>query len=212
MVPDIISPKNIALFNENLRYESPEDIIQFALQYAKNPLVTTSFGAHSAAILYATTQIKKDIQVVWCDTGYNTEATQRHASHLIEKLNLNVDVFSPLTTFFNVKSADDLKDMKAEEYSVFSEAVKLEPFKRAMKKHKPDVWFTTIRKNQSSYRNTLDILSITKEGVLKVSPFYYFTDNQIKAYLKKHKLPVEYNYFDPVKALGNKECGIQLLN
>lgn len=212
MVPNLISPKNIALFNENLRYESPEDIIQFVLKYAGKPLVTTSFGAHSAAILYATTKIKKEIQVVWCDTGYNTEATHRHASRLIDKLNLNVEVFSPLKTVSNVNTTSELAEMKAEEYAAFSEAVKLEPFKRAMKKYKPDVWFTTIRKNQSNYRNSLDILSITKEGVLKVSPFYYFTDDEIRVYLKEHELPVEYDYFDPVKALGNKECGIQLLN
>lgn len=212
MVPNIISLKNIALFNENLRYDSPEDIIQFVLQYANNPIVTTSFGGHSAAILYAATKIKNDVQVVWCDTGYNTEATHRHASRLIKRLNLNIEVFSPLATSFNVYSANDLIEMEAKEYAAFAEVVKLEPFKRAMKKHKPDVWFTTIRKNQSNYRDTIDILSISKEGVLKVSPFYYFTDDQIRAYLKDHNLPVEYDYFDPVKALGNKECGIHLLD
>ncbi len=208
MVKKSISKEKLALFNSNLRYESPDEIIRFAVQFSNKPVVTTSFGAHSAAILRATTEVKKDIQVIWCDTGYNTKETYDHADRLIESLRLNVDIFRPNRSshFFDLALNDE--SLRAE----FSEIVKLEPFRRAMKKHKPDVWFTTVRKNQSAYRDSLDILSFTKEGVLKVSPFYHYSDDQMRAYLTKHKLPVEYNYFDPVKTLNQSECGIQFLS
>jgi phosphoadenosine phosphosulfate reductase len=212
MVSNFISSKNIALFNENLRHELPEDIIQFVLQYAEKSVVTTSFGAHSAAILYATTHVKADIQVIWCDTNYNTKATYRHADNLIKDLNLNVEVFSPIQSDSILKSKEELMKLNQEDYNRFAENVKLEPFKRAMKKHNPDVWFTTVRRKQSSYRDSIDILSFTGDGILKVSPFYYYDDNQIRAYLMEHNLPIEYDYFDPVKIFGHKECGIQLLN
>ena len=212
MVADFISSKNIGLFNENLRHELPEDIVRFVLQHAKKSVVTTSFGAHSAAILYATTHIKADIQVIWCDTLYNTKATYKHADKLIDKLALNVEVFSPIQSDIIIKSKEELMDLNQKDHDRFAETVKLEPFKRAMQKHKPDVWFTTVRRKQSSYRDSIDILSFTGDGILKVSPFYYYDDNQIRAYLKEHNLPVEYDYFDPVKIFGHKECGIQLLN
>jgi phosphoadenosine phosphosulfate reductase len=210
MIVEKITNANIALFNQNLRYEEPEAIIKFALGLAERPLVTTSFGAHSAAILYATSIRKNDIQVIWCDTGFNTDATKRHALKLTKLFKLNLEVFTPNVPFENIDFSSSKVVIDSQYHDEFAKKVKLEPFARAMRKYKPDVWFTTIRKGQTTYRDTLDILSITDDGILRVSPFYHFTDEQIKNYLKQHNLPAEYDYFDPVKAVKNRECGIQL--
>ena len=86
----------------------------------------------------------------------------------------------------------------------------MEPFNRAFKKYQPDVWFTNVRKGQTEYRNKLDVFSFSHEGILKVSPFYHFDDLALEAYIKDKKLPIEFDYFDPVKALENRECGIHL--
>ena len=211
MVYNTITPFNIALFNENLRYDTPETIIKFVLKFASNPVVSTSFGGHSAAILYATTKLQKDIKVIWCDTGFNTEATKNHAKCLIESFQLNIEIFRPVDKISFLRTKTGLPDLSNPDYALFAETVKLEPFRRAMRQYNPDVWFTTVRKNQTAYRDSLDILSFTEDGVLKVSPFYHFNDEQIKAYLKKFNLPAEYDYFDPVKANDKRECGIQLL-
>ena len=34
--------------------------------------------------------------------------------------------------------------------------------------------------------------------------------SKLEAYIKDKKLPIEFDYFDPVKALENRECGIHL--
>ena len=39
----------------------------------------------------------------------------------------------------------------------FTEIVKLEPFRRALKEHNPEIWFTNIRVRQTQYRNYQDI-------------------------------------------------------
>ena len=91
----------------------------------------------------------------------------------------------------------------------FVNDVKLEPFKRALIEHNPDVWFTNIRRGQTAYRDTLDILSLTSDGILKVSPFYFWTDTELRGYLSQFNLPNEFIYFDPTKPKSNLECGIQ---
>jgi phosphoadenosine phosphosulfate reductase len=77
-----------------------------------------------------------------------------------------------------------------------------------MAEHRPDVWFTNLRKGQTAHRDSLDILSRSGDGVLKVSPFFYWTDAQLDAYLAQHGLPNEHTYFDPTKVLANRECGL----
>ena len=74
--------------------------------------------------------------------------------------------------------------------------------------HKPDLWFTNIRKGQTAYRNNLDVLSLSKDGILKVSPFYNYSDNDLEEYLQRHQLPNETRYYDPTKQVANRECGI----
>ncbi|MEO0901259.1 MAG: phosphoadenylylsulfate reductase, partial [Bacteroidota bacterium] len=51
-------------------------------------------------------------------------------------------------------------------------------------------------------------LSLSGDGVLKVSPFYYWNDTQLDAYLDELGLPNEHKYFDPTKVLENRECGL----
>lgn len=205
-----ITPQNIALFNANLRYESPEEIIKFVCDIADKPIVTTSFGPLSASLLHACVLVKPDLQVIWCDTGYNTEATYKHLEILTEKLRLNLDIFAPKYTTAFLDYTLGRPDVDSSHHSQFSEKVKLEPFRRALEKHQPDVWLTNLRKEQTEHRKSLDILSFSNDGILKVSPFYYFSDAQIIQYLKMNDLPIHFDYNDPVKALEKRECGIHL--
>lgn len=205
-----ITKQNISLFNANLRYESPEEIIKFACEISENPIVTTSFGPLSATLLHACVNIKPDMQVIWCDTGYNTKATYEHLESLSERLRLNLDIFIPKYTTAFLDHTFGRPSVDSIQHPQFSEKVKLEPFRRALDKHQPDVWLSNLRKGQTEHRETLDILSFSEDGILKVSPFYYYSDKQLMEYLKMNNLPMQWDYYDPVKALDTRECGIHL--
>lgn len=196
--------------NKALHGKSPEEIVTWAIQQAKKPIVTTNFRPYESAILYVTTQALPSIKVIWCDTGYNTPDTYRHAKEMIEKLNLNIFIYAPLQTAGFRDVMLGIPEVDTPEHKIFTEQVKLEPFRRAMKEHEPDVWFTNLRKGQTAYRDGIDIVSQDKNGVLKVSPFYYYSDEDLEKYLIKHQLPNEKKYYDPTKALANRECGIHL--
>ena len=146
--------------------------------------------------------------VIWCDTGYNTAATYRHAEKVIKELSLNVKLFVPLQTTAHRDVTMGVPSVDDPEHAEFTRQVKLEPFGRAMKEHQPDVWFTNLRKGQTAFRDNIDILSMSSDGVLKVSPFYHWSDEELDSYLKENKLDNEKRYFDPTKVLGNRECGL----
>lgn len=194
--------------NAQFRGIPPEEIISWAVEYARNAVVTTNFRPYEVAILNAVTAIKKDIPVVWCDTGYNTPNTYKHAEELISTLDLNVKLYVPLQTSAHRDAIMGIPSIDDPKHKEFTEQVKLEPFKRAMAEHKPDVWFTNLRKGQTALRDSLGILSLSKDGVLKVSPFYHWSDAQLDAYLEQRNLPNEHKYFDPTKVLENRECGL----
>ena len=186
----------------------PVEIISWAVEHSIKALVTTNFRPYEVAILYAVSQVKSDIPVVWCDTGYNTPNTYTHAAALIERLNLNIDLYVPKQTTAHRNAVMGIPQIDDDMHALFTEQVKLEPFRRAMNTHKPDVWFTNLRKGQTAHRDSLNILSLSNDGVLKVSPFYHWNDTHLDAYLKERSLPNEHRYFDPTKVLENRECGL----
>ncbi len=205
-----MNQSELEILNREFKNKGPVEIVKWVIKNTQRPIVTTNFGPFSASILHAIQQIKNDIQVIWCDTGYNTATTYRFAHKLIESLQLNIEIFVPKNTTAYRDVFLGIPDINDPLHQLFTEEVKLEPFRRAMKKYKPDVWFTNLRKGQTSFRNSLDILSINKEGILKVSPFYHWSDTEIKIYLQENNLPNEFKYFDPTKVLNNRECGIHI--
>ena len=201
---------DIDFWNKELKNNSPEDIIDWALKLTKDRIVTTSFGKYSAVLLSTFLKKDKDIKVIWCDTGYNIPETYNHALELMNRFKLNVHTYLPLQSTAFTDFTLGLPDVNNLNHKEFTEIVKLEPFRRALKEHQPEVWFTNIRIRQTELRKSKDILSYSKDGILKVSPFYYWTDDDLDEYLDLKNLPKNSTYFDPVKALENRECGIHL--
>ena len=198
----------IKTLNEILKGKSPKEIVELTLSIAKKPVITTNFRPYEVAILYAVSNIKEDIKVIWCDTGYNTSNTYKHAEELIEKLNLNIQLYVPKQTTAHRDIVLGIPQIDEPNHKLFSEQVKLEPFKRAMEEHQPDVWFTNLRKGQTAFRDSIDVVSKGNDGVIKVSPFYHYSDEELDQYLEENQLPNEFTYFDPTKVLDNRECGI----
>jgi len=194
--------------NNELKDKNPTDIIKWALSLSENAIVSTNFRPYESVILHAVSSLQKDVKVIWCDTGYNTLETYKHAEELIEGLDLNIKLYVPKQTVAHRNVFLGIPTTEDDAHKIFTEQVKLEPFQRAMMEHKPAIWFTNLRKGQTAFRDSIGIVSKSKDGILKVSPFYNWSDEIMDAYLQLHNLPNEFNYFDPTKVENNRECGL----
>ncbi|MGH1487735.1 MAG: phosphoadenosine phosphosulfate reductase family protein [Cellvibrionaceae bacterium] len=204
---------DLAAINTELRKKSPKEIIEWALSLDQKTIVTTNFGPHEAAILHLVSQQASDMPVICVDHGYNTDATYRFADEVIRKLSLNMHYYTPKVTakrreviYGGFPSIDD-----EQAHDEFTREVKLEPFNRAMSEFKPEVWLTAIRKEQTPFRDSLDI--VTQDigtGLIKVAPLFYWTELDLEEYLVEHDLPIEDDYFDPTKVLKDRECGLHV--
>ena len=206
------SSATIVAWNTALRRQSPAEIVRWALaQAGGRAIVSTNFRPYEAAILHLAVEAQADMPVLWVDHGYNRPATYRHAEALRARLKLNLKPYLPRVTAAHrdaihgpIPTTDDETGLKK-----FSAVMKLEPFQRGMKELAPTVWITALRQVQNPNRAGLDIVALDENfGALKVSPFFYFSDAQLDAYLARHDLPNEWDYFDPAKADEKRECGL----
>jgi phosphoadenosine phosphosulfate reductase len=206
------SSEQIARWNAELRSQSALDITRWAIaQAGGRALVSTNFRPYEAVVLHLAVQAQPDIPVLWVDHGYNRPATYRHAEQLRGQLGLNLKPFLPRMTPAHrdavhgpIPSLEDEAGLKQ-----FSAVMKLEPFQRGMRELAPTVWITALRKVQNPNRAGLDIVSPDANfGALKVSPVFHWSDAEMEAYLGRHGLPNEWDYFDPAKADEKRECGL----
>ena len=199
--------------NTALQGKSPREIIEWTVGRSDKVLVTTSFGRYSAVMLHMATQIRPDIPVAWVDSGYNTRETYLHAEKLINGLKLNIHIFTPKMTAARWEAiASGIPELDSRLHKEFTYRVKLEPFERAIEILQPEFWLTAIRKDETAYRETLDVVSDGPEGIIKVAPFLSWKEIDMEGYLYEYNLPQVQNYYDPTKGKDDRECGLQTMH
>lgn len=208
-----MTAEEIKQANADLAGKSPQEIANWAVEKSEGSiLVSTNFRPYEAVILHLCVQARPDMPVLWMDGGWNRPATYQHAKEVIEKLNLNVTIYTPKMTHahWHAIHGESIPTPDDDTFAEFSQLTKLEPFQRGMKKMAPKVWITGLRKVQNPNRANLDIVSEDQHfGTdVKVSPGFNMSDDDMEAYLKEFNLPNEWDYFDPVKADEKRECGL----
>jgi phosphoadenosine phosphosulfate reductase len=203
-----ISQEQLVDLNSKFREKHPLDTVAWTARLGKKAVLTTNFRPYEVAILHLVSRVFPKVPVIWCDTGYNTKHTYRHAKQVRDLLDLNMFNYAPRQTAAWREVEMGIPDIADPEHILFTEQVKLEPFRRAMKEHSPEVWFANLRKGQTAHRDCLDVFSYSRDGILKISPFFHWSDQQLDTYLSGFGLPNEHRYWDPTKVLENRECGL----
>ncbi len=206
---------DIDAINEALEGKSPEEIVAWAVEVSGAAVVcSTNFRPKEAVILHMVTQVMPQMPILWADTGYATQETYRFAEKLTQSLHLHMHVFNPGITrsrweavYGEVPTIDEVR-----RHDAFTEMVKIEPFFRGLNVLEPSIWITAIRRGQTAFRDGLDIASMGPFGILKISPIYSWTDEDMDRYLTEHDLPDETHYFDPTKVESDRECGLHIVD
>lgn len=204
---------DIQQINSELAGKSPADIIDWAMGLGKRTIVTTTFGPFSAVILHMVTRNYPDIPVVWIDSGYNTHETYLTAEKIMKDMKLNMHIFTPIMTSARQEALiNGIPEVNSDEHRLFTWEVKLEPFERVVKTLQPEVWLTAIRKDETDFRKTLDIVTQGPNAIIKVAPLFNWTELDMEEYLYENDLPQVEEYYDPTKAQQGRECGLHTMN
>ena len=168
---------------------APERMEWAILNYPGKILLTTSFGAQSAAFLHLATQIKKDLPLLFIDTGYHFPETLEFAQELTRKLNLNLQTVRPLLTPEEIEQKHGkLWEMGPKGLEKFHEIVRVEPMQRAINQINPSLWVAGLRRTSADSRKELSVVSHNQSRI-KLLPILDWTDRQVGEYLRQHSLP-----------------------
>jgi phosphoadenosine phosphosulfate reductase len=152
-------------------------------------VLSTSFGAQSAALLHLATRQAPALPVVLVDTGYLFPETYRFADALTARLGLNLHVAraddSP--AWFEARHGRLWEQGLAgiERYNALR---KIEPMQRMLESLGARLWIAGLRRSQARTRAHRRVLE--RAGTRwKLHPLIDWSDRDIGAYLKRHALP-----------------------
>jgi phosphoadenosine phosphosulfate reductase len=165
-------------------------------------VLSTSFGAQSAAALHLVTRHAPQLPVVLVDTGYLFPETYRFADALTARLALNLHIAraedSP--AWFEARHGK-LWENGLDGIERYNELRKVEPMQRALDTLGATLWIAGLRRSQASTREHRRVLE--RAGTRwKLHPIIDWTDRDVGAYLKANDLP-----YHPLWAQGFVSIG-----
>jgi phosphoadenosine phosphosulfate reductase len=184
--------RKVALEHCNRKFAAlkADQRIEWALENLPgNHALTSSFGAQAAVSLHLVTQIKPDIPVILVDTGYLFPETYRFIDELVERMKLNLKVYSAHRSAawqearYGQRWNQGLQGLEA-----YNQENKVEPMRRALRELGISTWFAGLRRNQAESRAQIPYLEWAGSR-WKVHPIAEWTDRDVHRYLTKHNLP-----------------------
>ncbi|MFT5635960.1 MAG: phosphoadenosine phosphosulfate reductase [Cognaticolwellia sp.] len=176
--------------NELLEKQSATQRVEWAMENLPSQFVlSSSFGIQSAVMLHMLTQIEPNIPVLITDTGHLFSETYQFIETLTERLKLNLQVFSAKESAA-WQQAKHGQEWAAGEDSLkaYNRRNKVEPLERGLSELQAGTWFSGVRRQQSSHREGLSVVSILR-GRFKVHPIIDWANKDVHQYLTANNLP-----------------------
>jgi phosphoadenosine phosphosulfate reductase len=152
-------------------------------------VLSSSFGAQSAAVLHLVTQALPDLPIVLIDTGYLFAETYRFVDVMSERLHLNLKVYRPMIGIAWMEARHGrLWEQGIDGIERYNRVRKVEPMQRALRELGAHTWFAGLRRSQSTTRAQIDFIEL-KDDRWKFHPIADWTDRDVGLYLRKHDLP-----------------------
>ncbi|MCX7550496.1 phosphoadenylyl-sulfate reductase [Xanthomarina sp. F2636L] len=159
-------------------------------------MLTSSFAATSAFLLKLFSEVNKEQQVFFIDTGYHFEETLKYKDKLEQLYGLNVKSISAIKEEHEFTTKDETWKKNPDFCCSINKVRPLETIKKQYK-----VWVSGLMEWQSDHRASLNIFEMRGE-ILKFYPLLDITKKQRDAYIDKHQLP-----FHPLVAKGYNSIG-----
>ncbi len=179
----------VSIFNDLFPKLSAKDRVALVLEQTEYVILSSSFGAQSAACLHLAASVKPNIPVVLIDTGYLFPETYDFVDDLKSRLKLNLHIYrNPVPPYKQEQHFGKLWTQGLQGLKRYNDMNKVEPMKRALKELNCQIWLTGLRHQHSPERARLSY-ALEQWGYVKAFPILDWTDHDIYLYLKEHDLP-----------------------
>ena len=196
------TPAELARLNATFETAHPVEIIRWAAEtFRPDVALTSSFGADSAAMIHLALQADPQISIRTVDTGFLFPETLAFTEELRVRWHLNLQV---LKTSLSSTEIERIMREHAAGTPVDDRFCCGEYKREATERALAGVrcWIAGLMRAEAATRRNTPILERLANGLVKVAPIATWTQQQVDAYMREHKLP-----YHPLWAKGYTSIG-----
>lgn len=206
----VYSPEEIQRLNSELRGKAAEEIVRWAGEtFGSDIKFANSFGAEDVVLMDMISRVAPQIRVFTLDTGrLNDETYEVMEAARFRYPNIPIEVMFP-----DREKVEKLVRTKG--FYSFRESVenrreccairKVEPLKRALAD--AVAWMTGLRREQSVTRTDTEAVEWDEgNGLVKVNPLVDWTNDDVWAYIREHKVPYNKLHDKGYPSIGCAPC------
>lgn len=187
--------------NTQFESASADEILTWtANTFGDKAVITSSFGADSAALLHMASRIHPQIKVIFLNTGFLFKQTLEFRDALSKSLNINVCEFK--ATAEEIEQVRNKMNGPSFQKGECCDAVKVRLLQQSLSGAR--AWIAGLQRSESKSRADIKIIESYGEGMVKVHPIARWTSKDIYDYMKKFDLP-----FHPLWQMGYKSIGCE---
>ena len=188
----------------------PLEILQKGLELIDGPVsLASSFSIEDIVLIDTLQKVERKVQIFAIDTGRLNEETLEIAETIRLRYGIQIDWYFP------ERAAVELLERQKGLFS-FRESLdnrhqcchirKVEPLQRALKGLSG--WITGQRREQGATRSELQPVEIDEVngGITKLNPLVYWSEEQTKAYITDHHLPINRLHHMGYPSVGCAPC------
>jgi phosphoadenosine phosphosulfate reductase len=188
-----------ARLDAELRHAHPRTVLEAAVEAFGDKLaLVSSFGAESAVLLHLASKVKRDIPVLFLDTGMLFGQTLDYRRQLAAKLGLT-DVRDLRPAYQDLATADPEAKLWQTDTDACCQVRKVLPLDRALAEF--DGWVTGRKRFQGGARLSMPVVE-QADHQIKFNPLANWTKADLDAYAAEYELPAH-----PLVAQGFPSIG-----
>jgi sulfate adenylyltransferase large subunit/phosphoadenylyl-sulfate reductase (thioredoxin) len=181
-----------ARLNDSLAPLHPRERLErFCREVAGKVVFTTSFGQEDQAILHMLQERALDLDVVTIDTGRLFPETYALWAETERKYGRRIRAVYPrqesVEAFVETYGIDGFYDSPDARLAC-CHARKVEPLSRALAG--ASGWIVGLRADQSDHRQETKVVSIDERGLLKFSPLFDWSRQDVQSFAKDNEVPL----------------------
>lgn len=200
----VITPSLIDDLNAKYTGQTPQEILRGLMldDFPGEVTMVSSFGTESAVLLHMASEIDKDLDVVFINTGKLFGETLRYRNQLIETLGLaRVRTIMPKPALLDAN--DPKGGLWAQNPDRCCYIRKVEPLARALKD--VNIWISGRKGFHGGARAKLPLFELA-DGRIKVNPLAHWSVSDVEGYFARYDLPRHPLEADGYKSVGCMPC------
>jgi phosphoadenosine phosphosulfate reductase len=202
-----IYTSELAAMNREVEGYTAEGIIAYAHEHWGEQLgATTAFGYGGVYLMYLFTRLGIAPEIYFVDTGMHFPETYRFAEEIRAHFGL------PIHT---IRADEAIRDYVHDTLgphpwltnaNLCCHFLKVAPLLQMLPQK--DAWVSSLRRDESPSRATLEVFGLDSRGTLKVNPLAHYTGEEIWEEIRAHGIPYHPLHDKGYTSIGCRPCTV----